>query len=71
MHAYKYARLGGSGGLLPQEIILKLGALRLLLRPFWDKSRAVVPIHGPQSIASSFWLPYILTLAKPADIEFP
>jgi len=28
--------------MLPQEIFLKLDALRLLLRPFWDKSRAVV-----------------------------
>ena len=28
----------GSGGMLPQEI----STLRLLLRPFWDGSRAVV-----------------------------
>ena len=30
----KYARLGGYGGMLPQENFLKLDALRLLLRPF-------------------------------------
>ena len=28
--------------MLPQEIFLKLDVLRLLLRPFWDRSRAVV-----------------------------
>ena len=33
-----HARLGGSGGMTPR----KLDALRLLLRPFWDRSRAVV-----------------------------
>ena len=30
--------------MLPQEIFLKLDVLRLLLRPFWDRSRAVVAI---------------------------
>ena len=34
----KHARLGGSGGISPT----KLDALRLLPRPFWDRSRAVV-----------------------------
>ena len=33
---YKHARLGGSGGMLPQEV------LKLLLRPFWNRSRAAV-----------------------------
>ena len=32
---HKHARLGGSGGMLPQEILDAL-------RPFWDRSRAVV-----------------------------
>ena len=36
---YKHARVGESGGMLPQE---KLGALRLLLRPFFDRSSATV-----------------------------
>ena len=40
---HKHVRLGGSGGMLPQEtFFLKLDALRLLLRPFWDRSRIVV-----------------------------
>ena len=40
----QHARLGGCGGMLPQEIFRKVDALRLLLRPFWDKSRVVVAI---------------------------
>ena len=42
VYMHKHARLGGSGGMPPQEIILKLDALRLLLRPFWGRSRAIV-----------------------------
>ena len=38
---HKPARLGGSGGMLPGNFF-KLDAMRLLLRPFWDRSRAVV-----------------------------
>ena len=37
---HKHARVGGSGSMLPQ--CRKLDDLRLLLRPFLDKSRAVV-----------------------------
>ena len=39
---YKHTRLGGSGGMLPQEIFKKLDALRLLLRPFWDRNIAII-----------------------------
>ena len=39
---YKHTRFGGSGGMLPQEIFLKLDALRLLLRPFWDRNIAII-----------------------------
>ena len=41
---HKHARLGESRGMLPQEtfFFLKFDALRLLLRPFWDRSRIVV-----------------------------
>lgn len=39
--------------MLCQEI---LDALRLLLGPFWDRSRAMVALRGLQSIASSFYL---------------
>ena len=42
MYACMYACKAGGGGMLPQEIFSKLDALRLLLRPFWDRSRAVV-----------------------------
>ena len=44
VYRHKHLRLGGSGDMLPQEIFLKLDVLRLLLRPFWDRSRAVVAI---------------------------
>ena len=40
---HKHARLGGIGGMLTQEIcknFLKLD----VLRPFWDKNRAVVAV---------------------------
>ena len=47
-----------------------LDVLRLFLRPFWDRSRAVVAIHGLRSIASNFWLS-TYAFAKPADFQFP
>ena len=66
---HKLARLGGFGGMLPQEILKNyVDALRLLLRPFWDRSRAVVATwlaeycpyvsmcfqkHGMTSVAAS------------------
>ena len=70
VYVHKRSRLGGSGGMVPQKIFLKLDALRLLLRPFWDRSRAVVAIHGSRSIASNFWLS-MYAFGKPADFEFP
>ena len=43
VYMHNHARLGGSGGMHgPPGKFLKLDALRLLLRPFWDRSRAVV-----------------------------
>ena len=39
---HKHARLGGCGGMLPPEIYQKLDALRLLLMPFWDRSRDIL-----------------------------
>ena len=41
VYTYKHERLGGSGGMFPQKNF-KLDALILLLRPFWDRSRAIV-----------------------------
>ena len=61
----KHVRLGGSGGMRPR----KLDALRLLLRPFWDQSRAVVATWLV-SIASNFWL-FTYAFGMPADFEFP
>ena len=66
---YEYATLGGSGGMLPQEIFLKLGALRLLLRPSWDRSRAVVGTCS-WSNALNFWL-FLYAFTKPANFKFP
>ena len=42
IYMHKHKRLGGSGGMFPHEIFLKLDSLRLLLRPFWNRNRAVV-----------------------------
>ena len=39
---HKHARLGGSGGMLHQKIFRKIDALRLLPRPFWNRSRIIV-----------------------------
>ena len=52
---YKCTKVG-IWGHAPPESFEKLDALRLLLRPFWDRSRAVVAIRGLQNIACSFCL---------------
>ena len=51
--------IGGSGGKLLQEM---LEALRLLLRPLWDRSSTYCILFG---------CPCIHLHAKPADFEFP
>ena len=40
----------------PQEIFSKFDVLRLILRPFWDRSRAVVATWLAEYIAPTFWL---------------
>ena len=58
--------------MLPLEIFLKLDALRLLLGPFWDRSRATVAIHGSRSIyCIQFLAVHAYTFAIPADFEHP
>ena len=58
---YNHAKLGGCGGMLPQEIFRESDALRLFL---WDGSSAVVAVYAT-------WLGCPLyAFAKPADIEF-
>ena len=52
-------KTGGVWGDAPPGNFLKLDALRLLLGPFLDKSRAVVA-----SISSNFWLSYIHLLSQ-------
>ena len=47
--------------MLPEDFFFKLDALRLLLRPFWDRSRAVIALHGSGSIASILFWPCLLT----------
>ena len=66
---YNQARLEGSGGMLPQQIFSKLEALRVLLRPFWDRSRAVVAVYATCPV-SNYWLS-MYAFAKPADIKSP
>ena len=62
------SQMGGGGGgvswnMLPQEIF---NTLRLLLRPFCDRSRAVV---ATWLTGYCFWLS-VYAFAKPADIKF-
>ena len=60
--------LEGAGGMLPHEIFRNY-ALRLLLRPFWDRISAVVA-WLVECTASNFCLStYAFTM--PADLEFP
>ena len=59
------ARLGESGGMLPRKFL----EMRLLLRPFWDRNRAVVATW-----LMEYCVPFCLSMyafAKPADFEFP
>ena len=51
---HKHARLGVCGGMLPQE---NVDALRLFLRPLWDKSRAVVDLATALNTFTSFDAP--------------
>ena len=51
-------------GIIPQEIFLKLDALRLLLRSFWDRNRIYMARGQLHPI---FGCP---CFAKPADLEF-
>ena len=60
---------GGVGGHAPQGIFQWSDALRLLLRPFWDRSRATVATC--LAIASHFWLFTCVCICYPSDIEFP
>ena len=62
--------LRGVWGHAPPRNFLKFDALRLLLTPFRDRSKAVVVIHGSRSIVSNFCLS-TYAFAKPADFEFP
>ena len=66
----------GAWGHAPPGNFLKLDALRLLLtlllRPFWDRSRAVVatwPTEYCIQFLDAIWY-NIYAFAKPADIEF-
>ena len=64
---HKHARLGGSRGHASPR---KLDALRLVLRPFWDRrvSGSIATwLAEYNSIASNIWLAYAFT--KPADFE--
>ena len=49
---------GGSGGMLPQEILEILDALRLLLRPFWNRRLHTSSKNGMTpgcSVAAHCW----------------
>ena len=49
--------------MLPQEILKKLDALELHLRPFWDRSRAIVAMQPAEYC--------ILSYGHLADIKSP
>ena len=59
----------GVWGHAPPGNFSKLEALRLLLRPFWDRSRAVVAVYATCPV-SNYWLS-MYAFAKPADIKSP
>ena len=61
MYAYIYIYRGvwGVWEDAPTENFLKLDALRLLLGPFLDKSRALVA-----TVSSNFWLSYMHLLSQ-------
>ena len=66
---HKHDRLGGLGACSPMEF-LKLDALGLLLRPFWDRSKAVVATWLMEHCIQ-FLAVHIYEFAIPADLEFP
>ena len=69
MHAQE-CKTRGVWGHAPPGNFQKLDALRLLLRPFWDRSRAVVATWPPAILHPIFGCSYY-ALVKPADFEFP
>ena len=56
-------------GHAPPGKFQKLDVLRLLLRPFWDRNRAIVATWLAE-YCIQFWLS-TYAFAKPADFEFP
>ena len=70
MHAEICKTRGGVvGACSPRKILGKLDALRLLLRSFWDRSRAVVAIWLVEYCIQFLAVTY--AFAKPAGFEFP
>ena len=67
IHAQACKTMGVMGH-APPENFYKLYALRLLLRPFWDRSRTVVAIW-----IAEYCIRFLAVhvFAKPADFEFP
>ena len=56
--------------MIPQEILLKLDSLRLLLRPFWNRNRSVVAtwltvIYLCMSFHRKFAMPYTAYVCVP------
>ena len=71
---YNQAKLGGSGGMLPkQNFRYQMLCMRLLLKPFGDRSRAVVAVYTTwlTEYCIQFLAVYVYAFAKPADIKFP
>ena len=51
---------------------MKLDSLRLLLRPFWDRNRAVLATwFATLCVVSIFFAQSAYAFAMPADFEFP
>ena len=69
VYMYKHERLGGgAGGMLPQEIFRNY-AMRLHLRPFWDRISTIVAWFV-ECTPSNFCLS-TYAFSMPADFEFP
>ena len=72
MCIYHNAGVGGPGAMLSQEQVLILDALRLLLRPFWDRSSPAVT-YIPHRVCIIFLdaiLCMLYAFTKPVDIAF-
>ena len=66
---HKHTRLGGSGGMLPEEI-LEIRCSEMLLRPFWDRSTAILVTWLGSTASAIFSCMSMYAFTKPVDFKF-